>query len=582
MGSEAVELCLRSRNRNYRGGLATTGLAAALLLCLTSAGANAQIVPGTIEPGRAIEQPDAQPGEPAPSSNIITVPDFTQGPVPGSTDKVFVLNNILIDGLTVYQPSDLLPLYSDLLGQPVSFADLNRIARELSLRYRRDGFVLSRAILPPQQIVGGVVRLQAIEGRVTAIEFSGATVPQGDLVRAMANRILSPGPTRSRDLERYLLLIDDLPGITARSLLQPGNAPGTASLVIFIDTNPFEGSLSLDNRGTRSVGPYRGTLVGATNSLFGRHERTTLRGIITGFVGQTRELRFAEFLHEQQIGSRGIRVRGRAAISHLHPGGRAASSRIEGQSWLAEIRGQYPLVRTRQFNTNLFFGFRALHARTDVLEVRVAKDRVRKFWFLSRVDYTDDIGGVNELDLEITQGAEILYATQDGLGRSRSNGRHEFTRGNFEFTRIQDLSNGFSARISGMGQLAASPLLASEEIGLGGTQFGRGYDGGEISGDDGIAGLIEVRFRQRPTTPYVESYQLYAFYDGGIVWNIDPVVGESRRESLASLGGGLRFNLMGDLSGYMEIGVPLTRPVASRGSKHRNDPRFFFSILGRF
>src|SRR5690606_11629727 len=89
-------------------------------------------------------------------------------------------------------------------------------------------------------------------------------------------------PLNVKTLERYILLANDLPGITARAVLRPSaTAVGAADVVVTVSQKKFEGSLGLDNRGTRFLGRHQvqTTLVG--NSLLGLNERTTFRNITT-------------------------------------------------------------------------------------------------------------------------------------------------------------------------------------------------------------------------------------------------------------------------------------------------------------
>jgi hemolysin activation/secretion protein len=77
------------------------------------------------------------------------------------------------------------------------------------------------------------------------------------------------------------------------------------------------------------------------------------------------------------------------------------------------------------------------------------------------------------------------------------------------------------------------------------------------------------------------SLQFYAYYDIGRVW-VDP--GPSTHLSGASTGGGFRYTLTDYLAGYFEVGLPLTRGVASDRAKGQSGkaPRFFFSIATKF
>ena len=52
--------------------------------------------------------------------------------------------------------------------------------------------------------------------------------------------------------------------------------------------------------------------------------------------------------------------------------------------------------------------------------------------------------------------------------------------------------------VSVRGQYSAVPLLSSEEFSFGGNVSGRGYDPSEISGDQGVAATIELRYSGLP------------------------------------------------------------------------------------
>jgi hemolysin activation/secretion protein len=90
---------------------------------------------------------------------------------------------------------------------------------------------------------------------------------------------------------------------------------------------------------------------------------------------------------------------------------------------------------------------------------------------------------------------------------------------------------------------------------------------------------VELRYGQPVGAEWFNSYQLYGYYDIGSVFINDPEPGTDNRLSLASIGTGVRANFTPNLYGYLELGLPLTRVVASEGDK---DPRLFFSITARY
>ena len=87
--------------------------------------------------------------------------------------------------------------------------------------------------------------------------------------------------------------------------------------------------------------------------------------------------------------------------------------------------------------------------------------------------------------------------------------------------RLQRITPIINLMVAAAGQYAFDPVLADEEFQLGGLPRGRGYEPAEITGDHGIAGTIELQVRPEFGRDWVDSYQLYAFYDIGAVWQID-------------------------------------------------------------
>ena len=535
-------------------------------------------VPSTADPGVIIRDFEEERRAPSRLEDSVTVPD-EQAAAGLSTEKAFTLQNVILDNSTVYDQEAVANFLADYIGQPVSFADLNVMSIALTRQYRADGYMFSRVFLPPQEIEGGVVRLEVLEGRLTEVEVVGDFEDELGLINDLAAKIESDGPTNSADLERYLLLIDDLPGIKARSVLQKSDTPGGGKLVITIEQDKFEGSTSIDNRGSKLLGKTRGTLVGAFNSLFSIHDRTTLRAILTK---DTHELHFFDVTHENQLGtlaSEGVRLKTRYAATQTKPGAFLKPLGVKGDSRLLDMELLYPVVRSRQYNVNLIGGFTALNSRSSIAGINVSKDRVRYVRAGSRLDFTDSFAGVTQLDLEVAQGVDWFNTTDDGLGRSRANGEHDFLRTNLSVVRIQNLPGDFSVQLAGDAQYSPDPLLASEEFSVGGGQFGRAFDSGEITGDRGVAGSVELRYGGSAEYDYLKSYQFYGFYDIGKVWNEDPVVAEASHESLASAGLGVRFNLDYDVSGSVEIDKPLTRNVSAEGD---DSSRVFFNLLKRF
>ncbi len=537
----------------------------------------AQSIPSTVDPGQTQKRLERMERQPSATGGL-TLPDQGVSDVSGMSDqKVFTLNSVQLEGSSVYKMEDFSGLYSGLVGKQVSHADLAKIAQDMTARYRNDGYVLSRVILPPQKIQNGSVVFQAVEGVIDAVQIEGDIKGDKALLEKYAEKIKAERPATSATMERYLLLMDDLPGVTARSVIKPSaTTPQASTMIITLEHDSFEGDVSIDNRGNRFLGPYQLTGVAAFNSAMGMYERNTFRGIATAELD---ELFYGEFTHEHQLGSEGTRLNLRAAATRVEPGGRLESLDIQGDTQLLEMGISHPLIRSRERNLEIQGNLRAQNSKSDILNSELFDDKVRTLTLGLTYDRADQWNGVNLLGVSASQGLDILGATDDGIGRSRITGEHNFTRFNANLSRLQSLNASWSAYVSAEGQYTSDSLLNQEQFAIGGPQIGRAYDGTELTGDKGISGVAELRYDFFPQVSWVQGSQLFAYYDIGSVWLNDPIFGEEEQASLASTGLGLRFNLVNGMSGSAMVGFPLTRDVVSEGD---DDPRFFFSLLKRF
>jgi hemolysin activation/secretion protein len=128
-------------------------------------------------------------------------------------------------------------------------------------------------------------------------------------------------------------------------------------------------------------------------------------------------------------------------------------------------------------------------------------------------------------------------------------------------------------KLAGAGQWASGPLFLSQQFYLGGAAFGRGYSNAEISADNGVAGIFELRFDQKLNIRYLSGYQLYGFVDSGAAWNDGYSFSDGL--SLTSAGVGIRLFLVNDLQADIGVGVPLSYRAPDNSSR---SARFLFSL----
>jgi hemolysin activation/secretion protein len=543
--------------------------------------AHAQPAPSSVDPGRVQERV-----APAPPSRGVEVPASPTGrelEAPAEFRSVtFRLDRIELVGVTAYDEAQLASLWQGSVGRTVPAATLYDIANAITRRYREDGYILSRAIVPPQRIEGGAARIQVVEGYVADVAIEG-DAPDDATVRRLAAKIVETRPLTREALERYLLLINDLPGVSARSVLEPGDAPGSARLNLVIARDPFGGYAAVDNHESRYTGPWKGTVALTANGPLGANDRATVYYVTSPDEGR---LNAVGATVGRTIGTEGTTVVFDGSYASTKPRGDLRPAAIEGESYALGLTVTHPFIRSRDRNLYGRVTLDALESTIELLDGAFvqADDSIRTLRLGAGWDNADRWGGRNAAAVEISQGLGIFGASDaSDADLSRANADGTFTKATAELSRLQSLAPvlpDMGLLVAVTGQISADPLLASEEFGFGGRAFGRGYDPSEIVGDDGIATKVELQYYGSPTGRYVDWYELYAFHEFGKVWNQETSAGEADHESLASAGVGDRLSLLDAVYAKAELAVPLTGEVASRG-EDGDEARFLFSLSCR-
>lgn len=551
------------------------GMVPGLLLALAPAYAQTPPnLPGTVDPGRFQERFEAPRLPRAVQEPLL--PDGEERVSPQDAEKIrFKLNAILLRGNNVFSEAELGPIYQPHLGKEISLATLYQITDAITAFYRNAGYVLTRATPPAQRVENGNVTIAVFEGVIGKVTIEGNVPARRALLDAYLKKITDSTPLRSDVLERYVLLINDLPGINAKAVLVPSfETAGATDLALQLTDDRWDAALSVDNRGTEFIGGVQSRAQGGVNNLFGNFERISGQSVVTQ---NTNELRFFDFGYVQPVGTEGTLAGVSANISWSNPGASLKPFDVEGQNRSVTASLSHPWIRSRRQNLTFQGSFTYKNSSTDLRSSMLTEDRLRVIRAGASADFTDGFGGVNLFGLDVSQGLDILHATESGdFSRTRPSGREDFTKFSGNAMRIQTITERLRAVLGLNAQYALSQLFLSEEFGYGGAPFGRAYDPSQLTGDHGVSVRAEGQYALPYEHEFLRASEVYGFYDLGSVWHIDNNA-RPWKESAASLGGGARFTLSTRLVGYVELAKPLTSSVPTRGTEGKSS-RFFFSL----
>ena len=485
----------------------------------------------------------------------------------------FKLRDVIVSGAMALPSTALARTYGPYLGKQVSQADLAAIAAAIGDLYRTAGFFLSRAIVPPQDVIDGRVRLEVIEGSIAEVALKGDAGEQFG-VRPMLAPALAEHPSRLATLERQLLLINTRPGvrIADTAIEEIGEASGRFRLIVELKTWHIYASFGLDNLGSSSIGPWQTYAAAAFNSYLLPGDSLVVNLATT--PGDPRELAFGRLSYDVPVGTDGVRIGASALYSDARPGDfrRLFGDSTTTQSF--EIRSSIVPLQSHHSSLTLTAAFDYINASENTIFGPVYNDHIRTIGLNSDFRFNDHFGGNNAFMMIYRQGVDVFGAWQFGNVRSSRDGASaNFSVLDFGFTRYQKLSDAWSVKVATAGQIASGPLFLSQQFYLGGLTFGRGYGSAQINGDNGIAGSFEFRYDQRLNLRYLSGYQLYSFVEAGAAWED----GNSYNEGLAltSVGGGVRFLLWDELQADIAVAFPLSYRAPDNSAR---SARLLFSL----
>ena len=537
----------------------------------------AQTVPSVAEPQR-LDKRFEQPKVPG-SVMEPEVPEAkSYKPSKGLKKIRFILKKIVVKGSTVYSHNAFRRWQKRFIDKKVSLALIYRFAEKITAKYRNDGYLLSRAIVVPQNIKNGVVTIQIVEGYIGNLKIRGPVKGSKMFLKSYGKALLRSSPLKAKDLERYLLLIDDLPGVSVESVLVPSkNEPGASELILTLKHKDMDSNAGIDNRGTKFNGPIQMRAGTNSNSVMGFYDRLGIQGVLTS---NPDELLFFNGFGEMPVSSEGTKIFISGSFSKSQPGSTLKQFKVEGNSNTFTVRASHPFIRSRGKNLKGYLGFTSRNSKTDLLNENITDDRLRILKLGMAYDFVDRLRGVNLFSFGLSKGMNIMDASGPGsLKLSRADGRSDFTKLSGDILRLQELGPGWSL-LTGVGwQYAFDSLLSSEEFGLGGPQYVRAYDPSEVTGDHGIAFKLELQKGVKTNWNYLKSLQSYLYFDHGTVALRNTTAVQDSSSSLTAVGLGMRTNINEWLSGYIEVGQPLSGDVSAEGN---SDPRFFFSLNAHY
>lgn len=493
---------------------------------------------------------------PEPAQAPASTPDITlEQPIASAADDTtpFRVERIVIVGNRSFDAATLHVLVADGEGSTLTLARLDALARRITAFYRDHGFPLARAVVPAQTLDGGTVRIRVVEAVYDEVVLDNRSRIDGGLLGATLAPLEPGARVVGAQLDRSLLLLDELPGAHAQATLKPGGEVGTSTVVVAVDPGPrVEGQLTLDNAGNAYTGEVRlGAWVYLNNPLR-RGDRLSL-GVMT--AGD--DMSYGRLGYQATLNGSGTRLGAAVSTLEYSLGGSLQALQAHGTARVASAWLSQPFVRARNgaLDGRLQVDRKHLHDHIDSAALK--GDRHTLGWSLVLEGRHRDAHGVSAASFGLSHGK---LAFDDGLAAAADAATAglagHYLHWNASVSRLQTLRPGTRLWVALQGQASNDNLDASEQFLLGGPGSVRGHASGALAGASGHLATVELR--QELAWSDAGRTLGTVFFDAGAVRiNAEPWAPGNNHVRLQSAGLGLSWAGANRWSASLQLATPV-------------------------
>lgn len=514
----------------------------AIVLALAVTGAGAATLPQTSTPGaqqnrtwqtqeyyqqRKTSERPSMPGNP-----VIGPRQPSPSKGGGHKGPTFVLKDVRFNKSHFLKPRVLAGVVKPFVGHKVTVADLRTIVARINKLYTQHDIYTARAVLPPQRIRHGVVHIELIEGRLGKLEIKDNHYTKASFIRARISQ--QPGKVvDGAALKDDLIFFNRTSDVQLRALLRPGAEKGLTRILLLAQEPPrVQIGVFVDDAGATSTGRYR---AGATFRLHGPFHRDDR--LVGYFVG-SRGARDGFVSYSVPVND----SNGRFGVSYS----RDSINIIKGPSQALDITGHastetvqfiQPFIATQHWLVRWASSISHTSSRTEAQGTPIANAKTENLSTGVTVQRN-----TRRYQWSLTQTASAAHS------RETLDSRHNFFVYHGYGNYLRALGTGpYSLVVKGSMQYSPADQLPDTELfQIGGVGSVRGYEPGVVAGSSGLSAQIELH---RAFKPKVDGF---LFLDAGAVYQAFP-----KDESISGVGAGTSFQLGRQVTGSVDLGVPL-------------------------
>ncbi|MBT8100057.1 MAG: BamA/TamA family outer membrane protein [Gammaproteobacteria bacterium] len=472
----------------------------------------------------------------------------------------------LISGSTHYDSEQLSELYVARLGETLTSDLVDTVITSIEDRYLSDGYFRPAIAFDDRLVLDGIIGIKITESIISSVHIAGRTGPHSDVIDSELVRLRAMASLSRNTILDMVRRLRRLPGLDVSAAIRSKAGQGR-QLQLDFDYAPIESSVQASNRGIEELG--RNVLFGRVrlNSVLDWNEIIDVYGAASTSYDKYSGFGIAA---GKLFGDGSTQLRASAFFSTAEPA--SISPRTYERSRF-QLRASRTMIDAASGWLALSISLQSRELQLTESGLLTRDERSNSVGIGTRFAWRAPSTATYRGDLEIRQGLSGLGTRLDSGSAVPDPRESDFYVVEFDLRRTHRFADRWRFELGLAGQMTDSILPSSERFKIGGEEYGRAYDLGEVSGDRGLAGKVELGRQLFSRRTAAMPLELYSFYDAGTVWPQD----YSGSQSAASAGLGLSMRSE-RLRGYVEVARALTRPTELDG----HEPRVFAELQFRF
>ena len=448
-----------------------------------------------------------------------------------------LLRSVSFDASKFITQEELQALAAPLIGTRVDISQIQKLVKAVNDIYAERKIVTASAILPPQDIKSGNLRIALIEGRLGQVATKGTVQLTPDFVISRVGG--TPGevidvPALTDDVARF-----NKTGVAqVQVFLQPGSQFGLTDIQLAVVEPPINAlNLFIDNQGVDSVGSTEGGFLFQKYAPLGIDDKLTVYFVKS--AGNTS----GNVAYSVPFDTSGGRVGFSLSRGDIHVvDGPYRPLNITGDSTVVALNASQPIFVNQDWLFLANGAFSYLNSVSDQANtIHITNNDTVKGTVGFTVGYTspDFAASISPSYSRAHTTFNILETTQD------------YSLGNGVFSALARLPYDFALTLGGAFQVSSAALLPGDQLfQIGGPTTVRGYPTDAVAGASGYYGNLELH---HGLPMVLAGLDVYAFYDKGAVYNPAPKV-----INLNSAGVGFSYDINRVALAEVSAGFPIT------------------------